>query len=52
MDIFIAYGAAAGFIGVEGYWVFHGWRNNHGSTVVMGILGIAVTLVLLGLYLP
>lgn len=50
-DLFIAYGAAAGFIGLESYWILRGWRNNHGSTVIMGGLGIAATLGLLGLYL-
>lgn len=50
-DVFIAVGAAAGFIGVESYWVLHGWRNNHGSTVLLGVIGIAVTLGLLILYL-
>lgn len=49
--LFIAYGAAAGFIGLETYWVVRGWRNNHGSTVVMGVIGIAITLGLLKLYL-
>jgi hypothetical protein len=49
--IFIAYGAAAGFIGLESYWILRGWRKNHGSTVFMGILGIAATLGLLNLYL-
>lgn len=49
--LFIAYGAAAGFIGLESYWVMRGWRNNHGSTVLMGVLGIAATTGLLKLYL-
>jgi hypothetical protein len=49
--LFIAYGAAAGIIGLESYWIVRGWRNNHGSTVVMGILGIVITLGLLKLYM-
>ena len=49
--LFIAYGAAAGLIGLETYWVVRGWRKNHGSTVILGILGIAITLGLLQLYL-
>jgi uncharacterized membrane protein HdeD (DUF308 family) len=49
--LFIAFGAAAGFIGLESYWVLRGWRNNHGSTVLMGIIGIVATLGLLKLYL-
>ena len=49
--LFIAYGAAAGIIGLESYWIVRGWRNNHGSTIVMGIIGIAITLGLLKLYM-
>ncbi len=49
--LFIAYGAAAGLIGLESYWIVRGWRNNHGSTVVMGVIGIAITLGLLKLYM-
>ena len=50
-DLFIAFGAAAGFIGLESYWILRGWRKHHGSTVLMGILGIAATLGLLSLYM-
>lgn len=50
-DIFLAYGATAGFVGLESYWILRGWRNNHGSTVIMGALGIAATLGLLSFYL-
>ena len=49
--LFIAYGATAGIIGLETYWIVRGWRKNHGSTVVMGTIGIAITLGLLNLYL-
>jgi hypothetical protein len=49
--LFIAYGGAAGMIGLETYWIVRGWRRNHGSTVLMGFLGIAVTLGLLWLYM-
>ena len=49
--LFIAYGASAGIIGLESYWIVRGWRNNHGSTVLLGVLGIAVTLGLLSLYM-
>jgi len=50
-DVFMVYGAAAAFIGLESYWIVHGWRRNHGSTVVLGVLGIVATLGLLSLYL-
>lgn len=49
--LFIAYGAAAGIVGLETYWIVRGWRKNHGSTVVLGVLGIVITLGLLKLYL-
>lgn len=50
-DVFLAYGAAAAFIGLESFWILRGWRNNHGSTVLMGALGIAATLGILSFYL-
>ena len=49
--LFIAFGAAAGLVGLESYWIVRGWRQNHISTVIMGVLGIAVTLGLLKLYM-
>ena len=49
--LFMAYGATAGIIGLETYWIARGWRKNHGSTVLIGIIGIIITLGLLKLYL-
>jgi len=49
--LFMAGGAAAGIIGLESYWIFRGWRNNNMSTIVMGLIGIAITLCLLGFYM-
>jgi len=49
--LFIAYGAAAGFIGLESYWIVRGWRNNHASTIIMGVIGIIITLCILGFYM-
>jgi hypothetical protein len=48
---FMAVGAVAGLVGLESYWIMRGWRNNHGSTVIMGILGIAITLGLFAMYM-
>jgi hypothetical protein len=48
--LFLAYGAAAGFIGLESYWIIRGWRKNHAITIVMGFVGITITLCLLFLY--
>ncbi|MCG6936844.1 MAG: hypothetical protein LJE83_01545 [Gammaproteobacteria bacterium] len=49
--LFIAYGAAAGLIGLESYWIVRGWRKHHLSTVIMGILGILITLAVLSFYM-
>ena len=48
--IFLAYGAAAGFIGLESYCIVRGWRKNNVSTILMGLLGIVITLGMLFLY--
>ena len=49
--LFVAYGAAAGLVGLESYWIIRGWRKHHLSTVIMGMIGIIVTLGLLYLYM-
>lgn len=49
--LFIAFGAAAGLVGLESYWIVRGWRQNHISTVIMGGLGVAITLGMLKLYM-
>ena len=49
--LFIAYGAAAGFIGLESYWIVRGWLNNHASTIIMGVIGIIMALCGLGFYM-
>jgi uncharacterized membrane protein len=49
-DIILITGIAAGFTGLESYWVFRGWRKNHGSTVLLGLLGIALTIFLAWFY--
>lgn len=50
-DIVLITGTAAGFTGLQSYWIFRGWRKNHGSTVLMGIIGIAITFALVWLYI-
>ncbi|MCW8888386.1 MAG: hypothetical protein OQK25_04930 [Gammaproteobacteria bacterium] len=50
-NLFLAYGATAGFIGLESYWILHGLRRKRSSIVMMGIAGIAITLAILYLYL-
>ncbi len=50
-DIVLITGAAAGFAGLQSYWIFRGWRRNEGSTVIMGIIGIALTFGAVWLYI-
>lgn len=42
-NLFLAYGAAAGFIGLESYWIMQGLRKHRMGVVVMGIVGIVLT---------
>lgn len=44
-------GFAAGFVGLQSYWVFRGWRRNHLSTVLMGLIGIGITMAALWAFL-
>jgi hypothetical protein len=46
-NIFIAYGAAAAFVGLETYWIMYGLRKKYFGTVVMGLVGIVLTVGLL-----
>ena len=48
--LYIAYGATAGFIGLESYWIVRGLFNNHASTIIMGVIGIIIALCGLGFY--
>jgi uncharacterized membrane protein len=43
-DVILVTGVAAGFIGLETYWIFRGWRKNHMSTILLGLAGIAITI--------
>jgi hypothetical protein len=35
-------GMAAGILGLQTYWVVRGWRKNHISTILFGLVSIAV----------
>jgi hypothetical protein len=50
-DVFLIVGTAAGFTGLQSYWIFRGWRKNHAITIVLGLIGIAIVLGLVKLYL-
>lgn len=43
-------GGAAGFSGLEIYWIVRGWRRDEATTIVLGILGIAIAVGLAWLY--
>lgn len=50
-DIVLVIGLAAGVTGLQSYWIFRGWRKNHGSTVLLGFAGIALTFAFAWLYI-
>jgi hypothetical protein len=50
-DRLIAYGAAAAFIGLECYWILRGLRDNHLATMVTGIVGAGMAVLLLDRFL-
>ena len=50
-EMVMVIGVGAGFIGLQSYWIFRGWRKNHALTIVLGLIGIAIVLGLVKLYL-
>jgi hypothetical protein len=50
-DVVMVIGTAAGFSGLQSYWIYRGWRKNHVLTIVLGLIGIALVLGLVRLYL-
>ena len=50
-DMIVVTGIAAGFTGLQSYWIYRGWRRNEGSTVLLGLIGIGITFGLVWLYL-
>ena len=45
-DLLYVVGAAAGFAGLQAYWIARGWRRNDGMTVILGMVGIGFALAL------
>ena len=41
-DVILVTGAAAGFAGLQTYWIFRGWQRAEGLTVVLGLIGILI----------
>ncbi|MGB7934905.1 MAG: hypothetical protein WCH04_22330 [Gammaproteobacteria bacterium] len=50
-DVVMVIGTAAGFSGLQSYWIYRGWRKNHVLTIVLGLIGIALVMGLVRLYL-
>ena len=50
-DLLYVVGAAAGFSGLQAYWIARGWKRNDGMTVVLGMVGIAFAFVLTWAYI-
>ena len=42
-DVILVAGFAAGFVGLEAFWIFRGWQRSEGLTVLLGVLGIGIT---------
>jgi len=49
--LFMAIGAAAGFSGLESYWILKGLKSRRVHLVIMGSVGIALTLAALYFYM-
>ncbi len=50
-ELIMVAGTAAGFVGLQSYWIFRGWRKNHAITILMGLVTIALVLGLVWLYM-
>ncbi|MGD8936477.1 MAG: hypothetical protein PVF07_08350 [Thiogranum sp.] len=49
-DMIMVIGLAAGFSGLQSYWVFRGWQREEGLTVLLGIVGIIFALLFVWAY--
>lgn len=50
-DLLYVVGAAAGFSGLQAYWISRGWKRNDGMTVVLGLVGIVFAFILTWAYI-
>ena len=50
-DLLYVVGAAAGFSGLQAYWISRGWRREDGITVILGIVGIVFAFILTWAYI-
>ncbi len=49
-DMIMVTGLAAGFAGLQAYWIFRGWQREEGLTVLLGFLGILAAAVFVWAY--
>ena len=49
-DIILVIGAAAGFAGLQTYWIARGWQRDEGSTVLLGLIGLAAAAIFVWAY--
>ena len=43
-------GMAAGFIGLQTYWIIRGWKRNEGMTIVLGAISIGMIIAIAWAY--
>ncbi|MEO5342118.1 MAG: YibE/F family protein [Gammaproteobacteria bacterium SHHR-1] len=50
-DLILVAAGCAGFAGLQAYWVVRGWKRAEGMTILQGLLGIALALLVAWSYL-
>jgi uncharacterized membrane protein HdeD (DUF308 family) len=50
-DLLYVVGAAAGFSGLQAYWIARGWKREEGITVILGMVGIVFAFILTWAYI-
>ena len=50
-DLLYVVGAAAGFSGLQAYWIARGWKREEGITVILGFVGIIFAFILTWAYI-
>ncbi len=49
-DVILVTGGAAGFAGLQTYWIFRGWQRDDGLTMLLGLVSIVVVSALVWWY--
>jgi len=50
-DVILVTAAAAGFAGLQTFWIFRGWRRAEALTIVLGVIGIVIAAVFVWSYI-